>query len=356
MSIEHFVSANLLQAKPYSVAQLPAQALKLDAMELPCDFPPELRAAWQARVAEVALNRYPPAHSPELVEKLRARFGIASQLPVLFGNGSDEFIQIIQMAVLGSGAPIMSVAPSFVMYELVANYLQLPFVAVPLNPEDFSFDVSAMLEAIDAHNPAVIFLATPNNPTGNVIPEHALREVIEYARGLVVIDEAYEAYSSVNYAHLAAEYDNVVVMRTLSKTGFAGIRFGYLFGSRRWLEVFDVIRPPYNVNVLTLAAIEFVLDHYAQISPVAGMIVEERAKLAAALKEIGLMVYPSQANFLLCQHHQADALYQRLKEQGIWIKSFSGGHQALENTVRITVSNPAENAQLLAALTACLSA
>ncbi|MDO4776408.1 MAG: histidinol-phosphate transaminase [Cardiobacteriaceae bacterium] len=348
--IARWVRPAIRQMQAYAVVDLPAGALKLDAMELPADLPPHLRPLWLQTLEKVAMNRYPAAHNAALVANLRDVFALDPALPVMFGNGSDEFIQIIAMTLGSADHTILAPAPSFVMYRMVADILGMNYVGVDLR-EDFSLDADAMLAAITAHEPAVIFLASPNNPTGNALVENDVRRIIEAAPGLVVLDEAYLAYSTGSLMHLASEYDNVVVMRTLSKTGFAGLRFGYLFGNPLWMAELDKVRPPYNVNVLTQASIAFALEHYAAIAAQAEEIVSERGKLEVALAQMdGVKVYPSQANFVTVRVADGKGVCARMRDAGVWIKSLDGMHPMLGDCLRLTVSNKEENAQMLEAL------
>ena len=353
--IERWVRPAIRAMHAYAVADLPEGALKLDAMESPVDLPPHLRPLWLQTLDGVAMNRYPSANNTALVAQLRDVFALDARLPLIFGNGSDELIQIIAMTVGGDGHVIMAPAPSFVMYRMVAEMLGMTFVSVPLR-EDFSLDLPAFLQAIATHQPAAIFLATPNNPTGNALREDEVRHIIAAAPGVVVIDEAYQAYADESLAHLASEYDNVVVMRTLSKTGFAGLRFGYLFGDPDWVAEFDKVRPPYNVNVLTRASIAFALEHYPAIAQQADMIVTEREKLHQALLALpGVAVYPSQANFITVRVADAARATARMREEGVWIKNLDSMHPALHNCLRLTVSHAADNARMLAALREALA-
>ncbi|MDO5090643.1 MAG: histidinol-phosphate transaminase [Cardiobacteriaceae bacterium] len=348
--IERWVRADIRAMHAYPVAELPPGALKLDAMESPADLPATLRPLWLQALDKVAMNRYPLARNAALQAQLREGFAIDPALPLMFGNGSDEFIQIMAMTVAGEGHAILAPAPSFVMYEIVAKILGLPFVGVDLRA-DFSLDVEAMLDAIEQHQPALVFLASPNNPTGNALVEADARAIIEAAPGVVVLDEAYLAYGNGSLAHLASAYAHVVVMRTLSKTGFAGLRFGYLFGNEQWMAEFDKVRPPYNVNVLTQASVAFALEHHAALEAQARMIVREREALAEALAALdGVQVYPSQANFLTVRVPDGKGTTARMRDAGVWIKNLDGAHPLLANCLRLTVSNAAENARMLAAL------
>lgn len=352
-TIERIITPQVLATTAYPVAQVSEKMVKLDAMELPSDIPPHLQDAWQAMLASTPVNRYPMAHNQTLEAKLREVFAISDTHSVLFGNGSDELIQIILWACARPDAVILAPAPTFVMYEVGAKFLGLRYIGVETHA-DFSLNLDAMLSAIAEHNPAVIFLANPNNPTGVQYPIAQIEVIIRASQGLVILDEAYLAYSEGSVKHLAEQYDNVLVMRTLSKTGFAGLRFGYLFGNPAWIAEFNKVRPPYNVNVLTQQAILFALTHYADIAAQTEAIKTQREHLFAQLAQWSeCRVLPSQANFLLLQVPDADRWFSQLKAAGILVKNLNHAHPLLKNFLRITVSNTQENAQLFRALEKC---
>lgn len=342
-------SQAVLSAKAYAVADVPADMLKLDAMEAPQDFPPSLRAQWLETLAEIALNRYPAAHHHALEAKLREVFAIAPEYGLLLGNGSDELIQILLFA-LRKDALVLAPAPTFVMYRMVCEFLGLRYHSIDVLP-DFSLDMPAMLAAIEREQPALIFLAQPNNPTGKAYPEAEIRAILAAAKGLVVLDEAYLAFSDGSMQHLLAEYDNLLILRTLSKTGFAGLRFGYLFGAQDWVAELDKVRPPYNVNVLTQGSILFVLQHYDAIAAQSENIRQGRSRFCAALEKLKQCQYwPSQANFVVVRTPNATKWFNELKQQGILVKNLDGAHPLLANCLRLTLSNEADNQRLLQAL------
>lgn len=349
MRKEAIFSPAVLGSKAYAVAEVPADMLKLDAMEAPQDFPAHLREAWLRTLADVPLNRYPPARDLVLQAQLRRIFGIDDDYGLLLGNGSDELIQILLMA-LRKDAVVLAPAPTFVMYRIVCDWLGLRYRSIDVLP-DFSLDIPAMLAAIAQEQPALIFLAQPNNPTGKAYPEADIRRIAEAAQGLVVIDEAYLAFSEGSMQALLAKYDNLLILRTLSKTGFAGLRFGYLFGAREWTAQLDKVRPPYNVNVLTQASILFVLQHYEEIAAQAALIKQERAAFCTALDGLRHCRYwSSQANFVVLRTPNADAWFAQLKERGILVKNLHGAHPLLADCLRLTISQAQDNRLLFKAL------
>jgi histidinol-phosphate aminotransferase len=325
--------------------------VKLDAMENPFPLPPPLAAQLAERLAGVALNRYPEPRPGELLDKLKRVMHVPASCDVLLGNGSDEIISMIAVACARPGAKILAPVPGFVMYQVYAQLANLEFVGVPLNA-DFTLDTGAMLEAIDEHQPAVVYLAYPNNPTGNLFDESDIERIIAAAkRSLVVIDEAYQPFAERSWMPRAGDFDNVVVMRTVSKLGLAGIRLGYLAGRPAWLTELDKVRPPYNVNVLTQATADFLLDHIDLLDAQAAQLRVQRARLAQEVAALpGADVFPSAGNFLLVRVPDASATFETLLGARVLIKNVSKMHPLLANCVRLTVGSAEENTQLLAAL------
>ncbi|TIC81241.1 histidinol-phosphate transaminase [Crenobacter intestini] len=324
--------------------------IKLDAMENPFPLPPALQDELGRRLGRVAVNRYPDPDGGGLKERLAAAFGISPYAQLLLGNGSDELITLTMQALARPGAIMLALEPSFVMYRVGAELAGMRYVGVPLNA-DFSLNLDALLAAIEAHQPALVFIAYPNNPTGNRYARADVEAVLAVAPGLVVVDEAYQAFADDSLMDLAGSVDNLMVMRTLSKVGLAGIRLGYAAGSPAWVGEIDKVRPPYNINVLTQEAAHFALDHLALFDEQAALLRAERARLAAALARLpGVEVFASEANFVTCRVAGAGALFAALKARGILIKKLDGAHPLLENCLRFTVGAPEENDAVLSAL------
>ncbi|MDE1180663.1 histidinol-phosphate transaminase [Paraburkholderia sp.] len=325
--------------------------VKLDAMENPFTLPAPLAAELGEHLAGVALNRYPQPRPNALLDKIKRVMNVPACCDVLLGNGSDEIISMVSMAVAKPGAKVLAPVPGFVMYALSAKLANLAFVGVPLKA-DLTLDTDAMLAAIAEHEPAVIYLAYPNNPTGTLYDDADIERIIAAAgKSLVVIDEAYQPFAGKSWMPRADEFDNVVVMRTVSKLGLAGIRLGYLAGRATWLTEFDKVRPPYNINVLTQAAADFLLDRVDVLDAQAAQLRDERTRLAEAVAALpGTEVFPSAGNFLLVRVPDASALFETLLAARVLIKNVSKMHPLLDNCVRLTVGSPEENAQLLAAL------
>lgn len=349
--IRHWVRPPVRELAAYHVPD--AQGLiKLDAMENPYTWPADMVDAWLQVLREVSLNRYPDPAALELKQALMQAMDIPQGHEVLLGNGSDELIQMILMAVSGAGRTVLAPEPGFVMYRMIATFLDMPYIGVPLR-QDFSLDREAMLATIETHQPAVIFLAYPNNPTGNLFDDGDIEAIIAASDGLVIIDEAYHAFAGRSWMSRMAQYDNVLVMRTVSKMGLAGLRLGLLAGHPEWLRQFDKVRLPYNINVLTQASAQFALQHRTVLDEQTQAICRDREQLLVDLRAISAIeVFPSQANFVLFRVNsgQAEQVFQSLKQQGVLIKNLSAAGGLLAQCLRVTVGTPDENRAFLDAL------
>ncbi|MEN8213252.1 MAG: histidinol-phosphate transaminase [Pseudomonadota bacterium] len=329
--------------------------IKLDAMENPYTWPGELREQWARLIRDTDVNRYPDPQARELTQQLRSTMQIPADAGMLLGNGSDEIIQMLALALGGQGRTLMSVEPGFAMYRLIAAFSGFDYVGIALNADDFSLDIDAMLEAIEAHQPALLFLAYPNNPTGNLFAVPDVERIIAAAPGLVIIDEAYAPFTDASFMSRIGEFDNMVVMRTLSKMGLAGLRLGLLAGPQAWIKEIDKTRLPYNINVLTQLSAGFALQHKALFDKQTAVIRESRTQLLDALREIaGITPIHSEANFILVRtaEGEAQSLFERLKGRGILVKNLHGSHPLLNNSLRITVGTEEENRILIEALEA----
>ena len=352
MTPDQLIRPEILALSAYHVADA-SGLVKLDAMENPYRLPEALRGELGALLREAAINRYPDPQAPGVQQALRAAFGIGPEYDILLGNGSDELIQILAMALAKPGATLLAVEPSFVMYRMIAGFAGLRYVGVPLKA-DFSLDDAAMLEAVEREEPALTFLAYPNNPTGNAFDRDAVERIIAASPGLVVVDEAYHAFAGgLSFLDALARFDNLVLMRTVSKLGLAGLRLGYMVGKPAWIGEFDKVRLPYNVNVLTQVAARHALEHVEVLEAQAATLVSERGKLFQALAALpGVQAFESQANFILFRVARAKRVFTGLKDRGVLIKCLDGGHPLLNDCLRVTVGAPEENEAFLTALAA----
>ena len=351
--VENLVRPEIRALSAYPVGDASGM-VKLDAMENPHQWSEELKQAWAEKLQHADINRYPHPQAPKVKAGLRKAMNVPEEFDCLLGNGSDEIIQLLAMLVAKPGAKIMAPEPGFVMYKMIATFCGVDYVGVPLTA-DFELDMTAMLKCINEQQPELIFLAQPNNPTANLYSESQLRELIQASQGLVIMDEAYLPFSSRNHLHFLAEFDNVLVMRTLSKVGLAGLRLGMIFGRSEWLNELDKIRMPYNINVLTQISAEFALEHYDILLDQCEQIKQQRTRMDNALTELGFKCYKSEANFILARadmafEGQAKEIFEQLKQHNVLIKCLAGGHPLLENCLRFTVGTEQENTVLLAAL------
>lgn len=327
-----------------------ADMIKLDAMENPYLLPQNLRDEIAQHVSDAAINRYPDAGAHQLKADIRNVTQLPQGMDVLLGNGSDEIIQLLAMAVAQPGAVLLSVEPSFVMYKMIATFVGMRYVGVPLK-EDFSLDLDATLAAIARERPALVFLAYPNNPTGNLFDAGAVRRIIAATPGLVVVDEAYYAFASDSFVPQLGQYDNLLVMRTFSKLGMAGLRVGFIAGDQAWLGQLEKLRLPYNVGVLPQRVASTLLAHHEVLLDQAARIKSARTQMMATLDAMaGVQAYPSEANFILFRVANATQVFEGLKQRGVLIKNLNGGHPALTDCLRVTVGTPEENKKFYTAL------
>ena len=346
MKPEDLVRPEVLALKAYHVA--PAEGMvKLDAMENPYPLPPALRRELAETLARVDLNRYPEPSGRRLRELIARKMDVPRGMELLLGNGSDDLLQMLALALSRPGAVMMYPAPTFVMYEMNARFTGMRAVPVALR-DDYSFDADAFIARMRAERPALVLLAYPNNPTGVLYPENQIVDVIKACPGLVVLDEAYHVFARKTFMQRLPEFANLLVLRTVSKLGLAGIRLGYLAGRPEWIAEINKVRQAYNVNVLTQAAALFMLEKLDVLEQQALQIRKERDVLRTALLGLkGMTVYPSEANFFLVRVPNADRVHESLRQQNVLVKNL---HPGLRDCLRVTVGTPDENRILLAAL------
>ena len=327
--------------------------VKLDAMENPHRLPAALQKELGERLAAVALNRYPGERVDDLKRALARHAKLPAGFGLMLGNGSDELISLLAMTCDLPGATILAPLPGFVMYAMSAQLQGLKFVGVDLTP-DFELDEKAMLDAIALHQPAIVYLAYPNNPTANLWNDATIEKIVEAAPGFVVIDEAYQPFASRSYLDRVTRHEHVLLMRTMSKFGLAGVRIGYMMGPERLVAEVDKVRPPYNVSVLNCEAALFALEHEDVFAAQAADLKRERARLQSALKEMGLKSWPSDANMILVRVPDPAASFEGMKARKVLVKNVSKMHPLLAGCLRLTVGTADENTQMIAALQSTL--
>lgn len=348
--VKDWVSSDIRNLKAYTVPSSTGM-IKLDAMENPYTLPDELKINWLEKISESSVNRYPDPNCNTLKDSIRKCFGISDDCGLILGNGSDELIQIIAMLVGGYDRTIIAPWPSFSMYQQICISTSTQFVGVPLN-SDFSLDLDNLIKVIDKHNPACIFLAYPNNPTGNCFDCSEILKVLECTPGLVVVDEAYFAFSQKTFLADLKNYPNLIILRTMSKSGLAGLRLGMLVGNVPWVEQLEKLRLPYNINCLTQSSAKFYIYHHRVLEQQAAQIVRNRQVLVGNLEKIsGIEIFPSETNFLLVRAAKgAGNIYQGLCDNGILVKNLHNQAPVLESCLRVTVGTQQENEKFIEVL------
>jgi histidinol-phosphate aminotransferase len=349
--IAHTLRQDVVSSAGYAI-QPSAGMVKLDAMENPFGLPPALQQALGERLARVALNRY-PINKGEVAAALAQHFEVPSGCKVIVGNGSDELIDLLSVACDVPGATVLAPLPGFVMYEMSARLRGLNFVGVPLTPS-FELDEAAMLAAIEQHRPALTYIAYPNNPTANLFDERIVRKIVAAVgaqNGLVVLDEAYQPFSSRTWMGELPLHEHTLVLRTLSKFGLAGVRMGYLVGAAALIEQIDKVSPPYNISALNAEATLFALEHAEVFAEQAALLKRERDALVIALAALpGVTVFPSQANMVLVRVPDSKRAFEGMKQRKVLVKHIAGLHPLLANCLRLTVGAPEQNILMLQAL------
>ncbi len=344
-------------SRAYPVAP-PWPGIKLELMEdnlLDPDYEPQtqtaLRAELARRLGEAAFNRYPDPAAPRLKALMREKLGIPAEMGLLLGAGSDELIGLLSLATLVGGGTVVAPEPTFSVFRHAAMIAGGRFCGVDLRA-DFSLDAKALLAAIERERPKLTWIVYPNNPTGNLYPDEAIAAVIRAAApGLVVIDEAYEPFAGTSWLPRLAEFPNLLLMRTFSKIGLAGLRLGYLIGHPAWITEIDKLRGPFNVGVLQQVAAEVLLEHYPLLLGHARQMVAERERLQAALQRLpGVTAFPSAANFVLARFPDHEAVFAGLKARSILVRNLSASHPLLAGTLRLSIGQPREMDALIAAL------
>ena len=336
--------------------------LKMDAMENPFSLPPDLQAELGQRLGALALNRYPGDGVKHLKDALARYVDLPAGCSMVLGNGSDELISLLALACAQPGAKVLAPIPGFVMYAMSAQLQGLGFVGVPLMP-DFELDEAAMLAAIAEHRPAITYIAYPNNPTATLWDEAVVQRIVDAVGaqgGIVAMDEAYQPFASRTWLdRIRAEPErnrHVLLMRTLSKFGLAGVRLGYLIGPAALVAEIDKVRPPYNISVLNCEAALFALEHADLFAAQAAELRAQRALLLSALRAMpGIeKCWDSQANMVLVRVADAAKAHAGMVARKVLVKNVSTMHPMLAQCLRLNVGSADDNASMLAALQASL--
>jgi histidinol-phosphate aminotransferase len=354
--IAHTIRQDVKSMHAYAI-QDSRGLLKLDAMENPFSLPADLQRELGERLGRAAINRYPAQSSADVLHALAEFVELPQGSKLMLGNGSDELIDLLSVACDVPGAVVLAPLPGFVMYEMSAKLRGLRFVGVPLTA-DFELDEAAMLAAIETHRPAITYIAYPNNPTANLFDERIVQNIVAAVgrqRGLVVFDEAYQPFASRSWMPRLSQHEHMLVMRTLSKFGLAGVRLGYMAGAAALIDEIDKVRPPYNVSVLNATATLFALEHADEYARQAAVLKSERARLQTMLADMpAVRAYPSEANMILVRVGDSKRAFEGMKARGVLVKNIAGLHPLLANCLRLTVGAPHENDLMIEALKASL--
>ena len=330
----------------------PENMIKLDAMEYPVDKSlRDVIKSLNINEKEILLNRYPESHSQELEKIILDYFGLNSNFGVNFGNGSDELIQNICLAFSKKGNNVMVPSPSFSMYEKIISTVNLKYIPEYLN-EDFDIKIDQMIKNISKYKPAIIFLACPNNPTSNLWDKDKIIQIIESSESIVVIDEAYVDFCESSYIDLIEKYENLVILRTFSKIGFAGLRLGFMISNKEISSIINKIRLPFNINTVSLKIIINIFENFSIIKKNCQNIISLREKLYSDLSELrNIKVLKSSTNFLIFKtlNKSSDEIYNLLKDSNILIKNLNN-NSSLKNFLRVTVGTEEENNSFVSTL------
>ena len=355
MIIQDLVGKEIYEQSGYDAPEYSQGVrIRLDANENPFSLQEPLKKKLLEEMGKVDFNRYPEAGSPGLREKYAQYFGVDRDL-VMLGNGSDELIQILCLTFKGKINGVLVPVPSFVMYKIIAVNTGNKVVEIPLD-QNFDLDTDAMLAKMEMNFPALVFLSYPNSPTGNLFSRDKIEAIIKKTPGVVVVDEAYASFSGDTLVPLLKKYDNLIILKTLSKLGMASMRLGFLIGNKDIISQLDKVRLPYNINSLSQIAANFFLDYQTEFASQVQEVVKRREELYLALKEItGINPYPSRANFIYFScFFDSDRIYHSLTAAGVFVKNLNKPPR-MANCMRVTVGNLEENAAFIKALKSVIS-
>jgi histidinol-phosphate aminotransferase len=349
MSFQNLIRPEIREMAAYH-ADVADVKVKLDANENPYQFSDALLKELFAELATVSLNRYPDPDASELRDIIARKLDI-SRDKILLGNGSDEILQALMLTFWSEGAKLMVPVPTFGMYGILGKMTGYEVLEVSLD-DNFDLCTEEMISLAAREGVKLIFLASPNNPTGNCFSEERIIELIEKTDAVVVVDEAYAAFSSQDFLPKLKKFENLVVLRTLSKIGLAGLRVGMMFAARDLVYEVNKARLPYNMNSLSQKAAGFILTHDAELLAQIEKMKAGREWLLEKLAGIkGIHVYPSEANIILFRiPGSGNELFRQLIEDNVLIRNL-GRPGRLYNCLRVCVGTEDENRQFIDALT-----
>lgn len=348
MKIEEVVREEIRNLKPYEVKDFPVR-IKLDANESTYSLPEEFQERLLYEIKDIAFNRYPDPHAMKLKEVISKELGIEMD-ELLIGNGSDELIQSVIIAFGESKAKVLFPIPTFAMYEILSKALGKIPIKVPLNDE-WDLDLDMITKFLKEEYPKITFLSFPNNPTGNCFSIDKVLEIIDLSKGIVVLDEAYYDFSKKTFIHYLKDLKNLIILRSLSKIGLAGLRVGIMIANRELIEQLIKVQLPYNVNIISQVISGFILRHKEIINHQIQLTIKEREKLFVSMKKLeGIIPFPTDSNFILFKEKRdASYIWRSFLEHGILIKNLDS-MERLKNCLRVTIGKEQENREFLKVL------
>ena len=348
MDFKNLIRREVMEVEGYPVEVEP-HPIKLDANEFPYSAGDDLQQELLEAARSLPFNRYPDPQARELRETAGRALGLPPDM-LLIGNGSDELIQLLLIALSGGRPKVLIPHPTFAMYEIASAHLGFKVIRVPLK-SDFDLDLAKILRRLNRSSPRAIFISYPNNPTGNCFSRAAMLEIIKLAPGLVVVDEAYFNFCGRSFIPHLEEFSNLAVLRSLSKVGLAGLRVGILIAHPKLIGLLAKVKLPYNVGLFPQRMAMAALENKGIIDRRVKQVIEERERLARALADLpGIHPFPSEANFILFRlEGRADEVHRLLLEKGISIKNLNRV-ESLKDCLRVTIGRPEENQTFLKAL------
>ena len=351
INIQDMVKKNIRELKAYKPEEILCP-IRMEANENPFTINSSLKDRVLESISRISLNRYPDSLATDLRKQISAKSGIKPE-NIIVGNGSDELIQMLITAFCENEDKVLFPVPTFSMFGIIAKSFGVNTIEIPLDSE-WDIDLAEIKKSYEKNLPKIIFLSTPNNPTGNCFSENKILNIIEKTYSLVVVDEAYADFCGKTFIDQLKHSKNLIILKTLSKVGMAGLRVGYLIASKEIINILHKIRLPYNSNSLSQAAAKVILTNSEIVESQVQQIIKGREFLLEELKKLkdkeGITPFHSNANFILFKTEKdADAIHGKLTEEGVLIRNLNGDGP-LKNCLRVTVGRPEENDAFIKAL------
>jgi histidinol-phosphate aminotransferase len=349
INLMDLVCEKIKSLKAYHVETV-ENGIKLHANENPYPPSPELLKKILARFEKLNLNRYPDPDCKTLKEAISTRIGVPTNQLVI-GNGSDELIQNLMQVFCNEGDTVAFPDPTFAMYAITAKGMGLKVHTFPLN-DNWDFKATPLIERLNASHARIVFISYPNNPTGNCFSRTEIQKLVENFEGIVVLDEAYYDFSGQSFLSQMKDHNNLVILRSLSKIGLAGLRVGYGIFPSTLVDEINKVRLPYNSNSISQIGATELMNNFETVQKQINSIKEERTRLLDELAKIkSITAFPSDANFILFKaSHDGESIYRNLIKNGVLVRNL-GAHPRLKNCMRVTIGTKAENDQFLNRLT-----